>query len=234
MSAVKIEHTAVKIERTVAELSGTIKLISSDGHSFEIERTVAELSGTVTNMLEDEGGDEVHLANVTGSVLAPVVKYCKDRTAHVKAMQAIEGTASESKKADELKRMTEIEKELVEVDQSMLFDLILAANYLNIKPLLDVTCLTVANMIKGKTPEQIRIAFNIKNDFTPEEEEEVRRESRPREPRSQSDGRGNILKFVFGGNFNFCYYKHHGHDAYFINRGLAGRHWRHGLCGHEF
>merc|ERR1712216_943888 len=30
--------------------------------------------------------------------------------------------------------------------------------------------------IKGKTPEEIRIRFNIKNDFTPEEEEEVKRE----------------------------------------------------------
>ena len=35
----------------------------------------------------------------------------------------------------------------------------------------------VADEIKGKTPEEIRIRFNIKNDFTPEEEEEVKREN---------------------------------------------------------
>ncbi|CAJ2646643.1 unnamed protein product [Trifolium pratense] len=52
-----------------------------------------------------------------------------------------------------------------------------AANYLNIKSLLDLTCQTVADMIKGKTPEEIRKTFNIKNDFSPEEEEEVRREN---------------------------------------------------------
>ncbi|GAB2225216.1 hypothetical protein Droror1_Dr00006007 [Drosera rotundifolia] len=52
-----------------------------------------------------------------------------------------------------------------------------AANYLNIKNLLDLTCQTVADMIKGKTPEEIRKTFNIKNDFTPEEEEEVHREN---------------------------------------------------------
>jgi len=44
-----------------------------------------------------------------------------------------------------------------------------AANYLDIKGLLDVTCKTVANMIKGKTPDEIRRTFNIKNDFAPQE-----------------------------------------------------------------
>ena len=41
------------------------------------------------------------------------------------------------------------------------------------KGLLDVTCKTVANFIKGKTPEEIRKTFNIKNDFTTSEEEQV-------------------------------------------------------------
>lgn len=44
---------------------------------------------------------------------------------------------------------------------------------MDIKGLLDVTCKTVANMIKGKTPEEIRKTFNIKNDFTEEEEAQV-------------------------------------------------------------
>lgn len=52
-----------------------------------------------------------------------------------------------------------------------------AANFLNIKDLFDLCCKTVADMIKGKTPEEIRRQFNIKNDFTPEEEEAVRREN---------------------------------------------------------
>lgn len=56
--------------------------------------------------------------------------------------------------------------------------LILAANYMDIKPLLDLTCATVASMIKGKTPEEIRKTFNIVNDFTPEEEAQVREENK--------------------------------------------------------
>ena len=39
----------------------------------------------------------------------------------------------------------------------VLFELILAANYLDIKSLLDLTCAKVASMIKGKNTEEIRI-----------------------------------------------------------------------------
>uniref|UniRef100_A0A453DQD2 SKP1 component dimerisation domain-containing protein n=1 Tax=Aegilops tauschii subsp. strangulata TaxID=200361 RepID=A0A453DQD2_AEGTS len=52
-----------------------------------------------------------------------------------------------------------------------------AANYLNIKGLLDLTCQKVADMMKGRTVEEISKTFDIKNDFTKEEEEEVRKEN---------------------------------------------------------
>uniref|UniRef100_A0A453DQ95 SKP1 component dimerisation domain-containing protein n=1 Tax=Aegilops tauschii subsp. strangulata TaxID=200361 RepID=A0A453DQ95_AEGTS len=54
---------------------------------------------------------------------------------------------------------------------------IVAANYLNIKGLLDLTCQKVADMMKGRTVEEISKTFDIKNDFTKEEEEEVRKEN---------------------------------------------------------
>merc|ERR1711916_387803 len=71
--------------------------------------------------------------------------------------------------------LDDLDAEFCKVDQDELLALILAANYLDIKPLLDLTCKTVANLIKGTTPEQIRQTFNIKNDFTPEEEEQIRK-----------------------------------------------------------
>uniref|UniRef100_A0A1S4J450 SKP1 component dimerisation domain-containing protein n=1 Tax=Culex quinquefasciatus TaxID=7176 RepID=A0A1S4J450_CULQU len=39
--------------------------------------------------------------------------------------------------------------DFLKVDQGTLFEIIWAANYLDIKGLLDVSCKTVANMIKG-------------------------------------------------------------------------------------
>jgi hypothetical protein len=52
-------------------------------------------------------------------------------------------------------------KEFVNVDNSELFELILAANFLNIRNLLEITCQAVADQIRGKNPEQIRERFGI-------------------------------------------------------------------------
>ncbi|KAJ8789701.1 hypothetical protein J1605_004835 [Eschrichtius robustus] len=81
---------------------------------------------------------------------------------------------------DKEKRTDDIpawDQESLKVDQGALFELILAANYLDIKGLLDVICKTVAIMIKRKTPEEIRKTFNIKNDFKEEEEAQVPKEN---------------------------------------------------------
>ncbi|KAI4314727.1 hypothetical protein L6164_027606 [Bauhinia variegata] len=144
-----------------------ITLKSSDGEAFEVDEAVALESQTIKHMIEDDCADSgIPLPNVTSKILAKVIEYCKK---HVEAASSEEKTSEEDLKA--------WDAEFVKVDQATLFDLILAANYLNIKSLLDLTCQTVADMIKGKTPEEIRKTFNIKNDFTPEEEEEVRREN---------------------------------------------------------
>ncbi|KAL8151718.1 hypothetical protein V2J09_021526 [Rumex salicifolius] len=144
-----------------------ITLKSSDGETFEVEESVAVESQTIKHMIEDDCADNViPLPNVTSKILAKVIEYCKK---HVETPKTEDRTVEEEIKA--------WDAEFVKVDQATLFDLILAANYLNIKSLLDLTCQTVADMIKGKTPEEIRKTFNIKNDFTPEEEEEVRREN---------------------------------------------------------
>ncbi|XP_004291337.1 PREDICTED: SKP1-like protein 1B [Fragaria vesca subsp. vesca] len=148
-----------------------ITLKSSDGESFEVDEAVALESQTIKHMIEDDCADNgIPLPNVTSKILAKVIEYCKK---HVDAAPKSDDRSSSSGD-EELKNW---DADFVKVDQATLFDLILAANYLNIKNLLDLTCQTVADMIKGKTPEEIRKTFNIKNDFTPEEEEEVRREN---------------------------------------------------------
>merc|ERR1711881_810656 len=157
-----------------------IKLLSKDGKEFEVSREVACRSETVKNMVEDCSPDEaVPLPNVESSVLSKVVEYCEY---HHKA----EASTTPQDSVDTW------DKEFVSVDDEVLFNMILAANFLDVKPLLDLTCKKVAEYIKEcKTPEEIRKRFNIKNDFTPEEEEEVRRENAWCEDRG---GRGDFVR----------------------------------------
>lgn len=122
--------------------------------------------------ITDTGTDDpIPLPNVKANILSQVITYC---TEHVEGKEKDEH--GRNKKTDE--DLQAFDEEFVRnLDQSTLFELILAANYLNMKELLDLTCNTVAKMIKGKTPQEIRDTFGIVNDFTPEEEEEVYREN---------------------------------------------------------
>jgi len=154
----------------------TITLVSNDSASITVARKVAERSMLIKNMLEDIGETAVDspipIPNVNEQVLKKVIEWCE----HHKDDPA---TAADDD-SDSRKKTTDIEEwdqKFMQVDQEMLFEIILASNYLDIKPLLDVGCKTVANMIKGKSPEEIRKTFNITNDFTPEEEEQIRREN---------------------------------------------------------
>ena len=54
----------------------------------------------------------------------------------------------------------------------------MAANYLDVKPLLELSCAKVASLIKGKSIQEIRQFFQIENDFSPEEEEQVMQENK--------------------------------------------------------
>ena len=66
------------------------------------------------------------------------------------------------------------------LDQRSLFELILAANYLNNHLLVDVTCKALANRLKGKSPQEIvayfKAVYPFDAEYTPEEEEKTRKQ----------------------------------------------------------
>ncbi|XP_043707040.1 SKP1-like protein 1A [Telopea speciosissima] len=176
--------------------SAKVFLKSSDGETFEVDESVVRVSETLKNMIEDGCVDDtITLPNVNSKILPKVIEYCKkqvtDNGSSKKKMKTtINGDGDEKgKKAlpgegeDFWKRKAEVEElkkweaEYMDIDQQVLYELMLAANYLDIKGLLDIAAEKVASMIRGRTPEQIREVFNVKNDFTPEEEEEIRKKN---------------------------------------------------------
>ncbi|KAF3494184.1 hypothetical protein DY000_02056666 [Brassica cretica] len=142
-------------------------LKSSDDESFE----VVLQSQLLSNLFEDcSGARECKIEEVTGEVLSKVVEYCKN---HV-VMQ--DSSSSSSSAGDALKKWDD--KFITRMDLSMVFDLIMTANYLNIKGLFDLTCQRVADEIAAcKDHKEIRAKFGIVSDYTAEEEAEVLKEN---------------------------------------------------------
>ena len=174
------EATAAPAAAPTADETRTVHLVSQEGDSFDVSVKVAKMSELIKTMIsedaeenENEEGQEIPLPNVKSSVLTKVIEFCRHYS---------EDPMNEIEKPLKSANMQEVVQEwfanFVKIEQELLFELILAANYMDIKPLLDLTCATVASMIKGKTPEEIRKTFNIVNDFTPEEEAQVREENK--------------------------------------------------------
>lgn len=109
-----------------------LKLKSKDGETFDVEKAVAMQINFVKGMLEDvdeADGMEIPMGEVEAVILAKVVEFCKFHH-----QQELNQTS-----ADEVDRW---EKNFVQVDKSTLFQLILAANFLDVQSLLDLTCKT--------------------------------------------------------------------------------------------
>ncbi|XP_068146687.1 S-phase kinase-associated protein 1 [Drosophila tropicalis] len=152
-----------------------IRLESGDKEIFDIDQEIAKCSDTIKTALEDLGDESdnsvLPLHNVNSLILKKVLHwatYHKDDPAQAEELE------NKEKRTDDISSW---DADFLKVDQGTLFELILAANYLSIRGLLDLTCKTVANMIRGKNPQEIRDTFAIFNDFSPAEEEQVRKEN---------------------------------------------------------
>ncbi|KAJ3701300.1 hypothetical protein LUZ61_005005 [Rhynchospora tenuis] len=173
-----------------------ITLTSSDGEEFVVNEKVARECHTISNMMLDDCViTNIPLPNVKSDILSKVIEYCKEHVAAAeKAAAEAEKAAVEAEKAQaEAKPETEKnwissepvalkanmdleewDKAFMNVDVATLYDLILAANYLNVSGLLALATQTAANLIIGKSPEQIRKTFHINNDLSTEEEKAIR------------------------------------------------------------
>ena len=154
----------------------TVHLVSQEGESFEISLENAKMSELVKTMIDEEEDEaqEIPLPNVRSAILAKVIEFVQ----HHKIEPMTDIT-----KPIKSNNMSEVVQEwyanFVKVDQEVLFELILAANFMDIKPLLVLTCATIASMVKGKTSEEIPGIFKITDrPCIAEDEAQVREQNR--------------------------------------------------------
>jgi S-phase kinase-associated protein 1 len=151
-----------------------VKLVTSEGEQVEVDVDVASKSVLIKGMIDDSGvEEEIPLPNVKKAVLEKIIQFCT---------YTRDNAAPEIEKPLRSNNLSDVTTpwyaEFVNLDQEILFELILAANYLDIKPLLELACAKVASLIKNRTIPEIRKFFNIENDFTPEEEAQIMEENK--------------------------------------------------------
>ncbi|XP_009594951.1 SKP1-like protein 12 [Nicotiana tomentosiformis] len=137
-------------------------LKSSDGDEFQLEENAAVQSITIKNMVEDDY-TVIPLPNVDTKTLIKINEYLNSH-------------ADEKMKSNE-EEIKKFDKDFVNgKSYNDLFELVLAANYLDIKGLMDLLCQSIADRIKDKSYMAVRKIFNITTDYTEAELEEVKKE----------------------------------------------------------
>jgi hypothetical protein len=133
----------------------TVLLNSSDGVDFVVSESEANQSMTIKLEIkymvqyekvfgvESESDSSIHI-DVKSNVLSKVIEF-------LRGSHGASGGDPHSWGA-----------EFIHVDLETLCDLIIASDKLRIQGLLQLACHTLANRIKGKSPQEIRTMFNIR------------------------------------------------------------------------
>lgn len=121
--------------------------MSKEGDVYEVPVAVAKMSTLVATTIDDDDDDdevrEIPLPNVKDAVLTKVIEYC---TRYKEEPMTPIQTPLKSSKIEDL--VQPWYADFVKVEQALLFELVTAANFMDIKPLLDLTCLAVSVLIK--------------------------------------------------------------------------------------
>ncbi|CAJ1930756.1 unnamed protein product [Sphenostylis stenocarpa] len=128
-----------------------VTLMTSDGVKMKVEISIVYEMEIVRSFIEVNDADHsvpFPLPNVSSHTLDLIIELVKNE---------YDDEFMKTFSHDELK------------------EVLVAANYLNMKTLLDFIATAIANLLEKKSVEFIRNFFNIVNDFTPEEEAEIRK-----------------------------------------------------------
>ena len=118
-----------------------------DGETVIVEKEIASKSEWVKHIVDgSEQNDEIPLPQIKKATLDKVIEYCT--YINTNPPPVIEKPLRNNELSDVIGPWY---AEFLNLEQEVLFELILAANFLDIKSLLELCCLKVAGFIKGKT-----------------------------------------------------------------------------------
>ncbi|KAH7696058.1 E3 ubiquitin ligase complex SCF subunit sconC [Aphelenchoides avenae] len=163
-----------------AAVSPKVVCVTSDGEKIPVDIEALRLSHTFDTMYRDLGLEEhadfpgeFQVKNVEARVFNKVVEWCQEHKGQPDPVIEQDPNTRERKWFT----FSDYEKKFFEVPVEELEELVMAANYLDVKSLYYYGCQSIAALIKGKSPDEIRALFGLEDDLTGEEKAEIRKQN---------------------------------------------------------
>jgi ubiquitin-large subunit ribosomal protein L40e len=143
-----------------AEEENLVNLISKEGDSYEVGVKAAKISLLITRMADSGGGtidDDIPLTVVPNAILEKIVEFMKhynDEVMNTIAKPIVAATLSEVVQ-------TWYADFITSCDQPTVFQLLLAANFMDIPPLLNLCGAAVVMSTKGKDTAGIQAVLGL-------------------------------------------------------------------------
>ncbi|CAO2821190.1 unnamed protein product [Amaranthus hypochondriacus] len=141
------------------QMKSYVWLQTADGSIQQVEEEVAMFCPIICREIlhKSMGSSKLNAIvlpeRVNPSTLGLILDYCR--------FHQVPGHSIKERKA--------FDDKFIRLDTKKLCELTSAADSLQLKPLVDLTSRTLARIIEGKTPEEIREIFNLPDDLTEEE-----------------------------------------------------------------
>ena len=158
------------VESTINTSSATgqkVKIIVKEGDQIEVDRDLISRSVTIKGMIDDSS-EEIPLPEIDKWTFGKTIDFLL----HLQQGNAPPEIEKPLRSNDMKDVTTEFYANFIDLDDERVQDIILAANYLDIKELLNLGCAKMGSIIRGLSIPEFRKRFDIVNDFTPEEEAE--------------------------------------------------------------
>lgn len=135
----------------------SITLVSKSGKEYEVKYESMKKSQKIFEGFTENNTRRFEFREVEDTYLEKVIQYC----IHHESLPLCNNDWWD--------------EEYIKVNPKGVIGILNAAHVLVVKELVELAMKEIAKIIKGKTPEQIRQTFDIKNDLTQKEEEEIRK-----------------------------------------------------------
>jgi len=171
-----------------------ITLVSNDTKKYTVEYKFASISTLIKTSLEgDDKADELKLPSVNGDILELIVNYMNEHKGVEPPIiekplrsKVMKDVVAHKQDADYIDKIGE--------DRQRLYNLILGANYMDIKSLLHLGCAKVASLVKGQPLEKIKEILdpNYKPSAVDEKKSDEKKSDEKRANDSKEDAKNSV------------------------------------------